>query len=421
MTIISFSSQYAPSCRDWRILLFLSVCLFWPLSGCAQDSALLLPHPDQIPTLRDDLDRQSLISAATRHLNYLKTLPSATEMNIRGERYSQQHLLESMESFLAILQQKPSPEEFDRQVRKNFDLYQAGGRSKDEKGEMLITGYYEPILEGNLTKGGDFVHPLYSRPESLISYKNPITGKNEIGRHNEEGEKIPFWTRSEIEVGNLLAGRELVYLRDPVDAFVLHVQGSGKICLPDGTHRSLQFAATNGREYKSIGKLLVDDNKMSREEATMPAIRDYLRHHPDEQQRILHYNPRFVFFQWKNKNESPTGSMGVPLTPGRSIAVDSKTLPTGVMAYLVSKKPVLDDKGQVQKWETMQRFVLPQDTGSAIKGAGRADLFWGNGHYAEIAAGNMKEGGQLYFLVKKEKKNARTDRIALATQLTGLP
>jgi membrane-bound lytic murein transglycosylase A len=91
------------------------------------------------------------------------------------------------------------------------------------------------------------------------------------------------------------------------------------------------------------------------------------------------------------------------------------------MAYLVSKKPVLDDKGQVQKWETMQRFVLPQDTGSAIKGAGRADLFWGNGHYAEIAAGNMKEGGQLYFLVKKEEKNARTDRIALATQLTGLP
>lgn len=402
-------------------LLFLALCLCWPMAGCAQSSALFLPHRGQIPALHDDLDRQSLISAANRHLHYLKTLPPTTTIRLGSKHYSQPRLLESMELFLDILQQKTTPEEFDRQIKNNFDLYQASGRSAAQSGEMLITGYYEPIIEGSLKKEGKFAHPLYGSPDSLISYKNPLTDKKEIGRRDAEGNHVPFWTRSEIETNNLLSGHELVFVADPVEAFVLHVQGSGRIRLPDGSQRSLQFAATNGREYKSIGKLLVDDHKMSREEVTMPAIRAYLHKHPDEQQRILHHNPRFVFFQWQNKNDQPSGSLGMPLTPGRSIAVDPQTLPTSVMAYLVSRKPVLDAQGQVKEWEVMQRFVLPQDTGSAIQGAGRADLFWGNGHYAEVAAGNMKEEGQLYFLIKKEEKDGATDPGALAAQLTSFP
>jgi len=416
-----FSSQatFPPLLTTWAVFI-LCLGLWWPLQGHTQESSLLVPQQNQLPSLQDDMDDKSLIIAATRHLDYLKTLPPDTITRLGQDFCSKDCLLESMETFLDILKQKPSPDEFAHAVRENFILYQASGRNKGKKGEMLITGYYEPLLEGSLTKDSPFIHPLYTTPDSLLTYRDPATGKKTTGRENTEGGKVPFWTRAEIEEGNLLAGNELVYLKDPVDSFILHVQGSGKVRLRDGSLQAIQFAATNGREYKSIGKLLVDESKMSHEEATMPTIRHYLQQNPDERKRILHHNPRFVFFQWNKTKESPTGSIGLPLTAGRSIAVDPATLPTGVMAYLISQKPVLDKEGQLLRWETMQRFVLPQDTGAAIKGAGRADLFWGNGHYAETAAGNMKEQGQLYFLVKKDARTNTKDT-TLAAQLTSLP
>lgn len=403
--------------RRWALFI-LSLCLlWWPALGYAQGSPLLAPRQEQIPSLRDDMDHKSLITAATRHLRYLKTLSAGTVVRLGTEICSHDCLLESMETFLEILKENPSPTVLDQAIRDNFNLYQAAGRDKGDQGVMLITGYYEPLLEGSLSKSAPYIHPLYAPPASLLSYRDPVTGKKTTGRQDRDGKKVPFWTRAEIEEGKLLAGGELVYLKDPVDAFVLHVQGSGKIRFRDGSLRAIQFAATNGREYKSIGKLLVDEKKMSREETTMPTIRHYLEQNPDEQKRILHHNPRFVFFQWNKKKESPTGSLGLALTAGRSIAVDPGTLPTGLMAYLVSQKPVLDGQGQLLQWEPMHRFVLPQDTGAAIKGAGRADLFWGNGHYAEMAAGNMKEQGQLYFLVKKNAKRHSN----VAAQLTSIP
>lgn len=410
-----------PLCRyrPFRALFFLLFLLCPPHLGQARE-VTLLPAQEPIPFLRDDMDQESLIIAATRHLDYLRTLPASTALRVENTLCSRPCLLESMESFIELLKHNPDPAKLDQTVRDHFTLHRAGAATEENTGKMLITGYYEPLLDGSLSKNGEFTHPLYAPPASLLT---PVasTAEDKTPGHGDSGaSRAPFWSRAEIEAGNLLAGNELVYLRDPVDAFVLHIQGSGKIHLPDGSQRALQFAATNGHAYRSIGKLLIDEGRMTREEVTMPAIRDYLHANPDERQRILHHNPRFIFFQWNDRKESPTGSMGLPLTPGRSIAVDPDTLPTGVMAYLVSRKPVLDRDGRLQGWETMQRFVLPQDTGAAIKGAGRADLFWGNGHYAETAAGIMKEEGQLYFLVKKEKRHGGTNA-ALATQRTGLP
>ncbi|MBW6521053.1 MAG: MltA domain-containing protein [Desulfoarculaceae bacterium] len=410
-------ASHSPSLAR-RTVFFVLLCLWWPALGDAQDTALLAAQQNRLPSLRDDMDHKSLTTAATRHLRYLKTLSPDTVVRLENELCSRDCLLQSMATFLEILEQGPSPTELDQAIRENFNLYQAAGRDKGEKGEMLITGYYEPLLEGSLIKSAPFIHPLYSIPDSLISYRDPGTGRKTTGRQDSTGAKVPFWSRAEIEERELLAGNELVYLQDPVDAFVLHVQGSGKIRFQDGSLRAIQFAATNGRDYKSIGKLLVDEKKMTREEATMPSIRHYLEKNPGEQKRILHHNPRFVFFQWNKRKESPTGSLGLPLTAGRSIAIDPATLPTGLMAYLVSQKPVLDREGLLLHWEPMQRFVLPQDAGAAIKGAGRADLFWGNGHYAETAAGNMKEQGQLYFLVKKDATTNTQD--TLASQLPGL-
>ncbi|MBU0961152.1 MAG: MltA domain-containing protein, partial [Proteobacteria bacterium] len=204
-----------------------------------------------------------------------------------------------------------------------------------------------------------------------------------------------------IEKNNLAAGNELVYLNDPVDNFILHVQGSGKIQLQDGSIRSIHYSTSNGLEYFSIGKLLVDQGKMTLQEASIPSIRDYLRTHPDEQEAILHHNSKFIFFRWEQSGD-PIGSLGEPLTPGRSIAIDRAMLPHATLAFLVSRKPVLNDAGEIDTWVPLHRFVFPQDTGSAIQGTGRADLFWGSGNYAKQAAGNMKEAGALYFLVKNK-------------------
>jgi membrane-bound lytic murein transglycosylase A len=229
--------------------------------------------------------------------------------------------------------------------------------------------------------------------------KDADSGKTLFKRRDQNNQIQPFWTRKEIEENGHAAGCELVYVKDPVDAFILHVQGSGKIQLTDGSIRSIHYAASNGLEYFSIGKLLVDQGKISLEEASIPTIRAYLVAHPEEQNTILHHNKKFIFFNWAPSGD-PVGSLGEPLVAGRSIAIDPNVLPRQAFAFLISKKPELDNDGNILRWVPMQRFVFPQDTGSAIKGAGRADLYWGSGSYAKTAAGSMKEKGKLFFLVK---------------------
>ena len=145
---------------------------------------------------------------------------------------------------------------------------------------------------------------------------------------------------------------------------------------------------------------------MTLEEASIPSIRSYLQTHPEEQKAILHHNIKFIFFNWALDGD-PVGSLGEQLTPGRSIAIDPSVLPQQTLAFMISRRPVLDQSGNIIDWIPMQRFVFPQDTGSAIQGSGRADLFWGNGTYARKAAGSMKEGGSLYFLVKNSFEEPR--------------
>jgi len=264
---------------------------------------------------------------------------------------------------------------------------------------MLVTGYYEPLFEGSLTKNPPYLTPLYTRPAELVQRTGP-DGKREMGRYDSEQHFTPFWTRKEIETKHHLAGNELVYLKDPFDAYLLHIQGSGKIAFPEGSIKSVGFAGTNGLTYKSIGKYLVDEKIMKLKDVNIPAIRDYLEQHPNEMLNLLHQNPRYIFFQWGD-NKGPRGSSGEALTAGRSIAIDPQALPAGTIAYLKSEKPVLDSANNIIAWEPMERFVFPQDSGSAIKGTGRVDVFWGNGDYAETTANHMKHPGKLYFLVKK--------------------
>ena len=301
-----------------------------------------------------------------------------------------------------MLQQlKDNPDSTDLAgfVSAHYLVYQAGGRIEQPNRQMLVTGYYEPIFVGNTKKEPPYSYPLYSIPSTLVRGSD-TNNKNRFYRYDAHNSLIPFWSRAEIETTGILAGNELVYLKDPFDAFLLHLQGSGKILLPDQKIRAIRFAASNGHEYKSIGKLLVDEKKMQLDEVNIPAIRSYLDQHPEDLQRILQHNPRFIFFKWGD-DLGPIGSCGEQLIPGRSIALDPEVLPEGSIGFLISRLPYLHTDGATKGYKPMARFVFPQDKGAAIQGAGRVDIFLGQGQPAEFAAQHMKEEGQLYFLVKK--------------------
>ncbi|RUM44307.1 MAG: transglycosylase [Desulfocapsa sp.] len=384
-----------------QVIHALCICLSLLLllfSGCAKVPLSKLPQ-DKEPLFMDDAAMEALLTGAVRHLHYLNKLPNDSSFAFGSDTYPISWLRESMNSFIDILRQEPSREELARTVRENFTVYQAGGRAGQPQGEMLFTGYYEPFLQGNLNKKAPFIYPLYSPPPTLIKITDKKSGKTFFKRRDDNKQLQPYWTRKEIEENGIAAGSELVYLKDPVDAFILHVQGSGKIQLTDGSIRSVHYAASNGLEYFSIGKLLVDQGKITLKDASIPTIRAYLKSHPEEQKAILHHNKKFIFFNWAAPGD-PLGNIGEPLVAGRSIAIDPDVLPQQALAFLVSAKPELSTNGTILRWVPMQRFVFPQDSGSAIKGAGRADIYWGSGTYAKTAAGSMKEKGTLYFLVK---------------------
>jgi membrane-bound lytic murein transglycosylase A len=295
------------------------------------------------------------------------------------------------------------PEVLKNAIRSNFDLYEA--RGSDGAGDMLVTGYYQPILEGNLTRTGEFRYPIYGKPKDLIevetvTLRSQVQSEKLIGRLNGE-ELVPYYSRHEIDgMGKLKdKGYEIAWAKDPIDVFFLHVQGSGILRLRDGGTLAVGYAGSNGRPYRSIGRVLIDRGKIPAEEVTMQRLRQYLREHREERDEILAQNESYIFFRFLS--EGPLGSLEVPLTAGRSIATDPRIFPKGALALLVSHKPVFDLQGRVARWQPFTRFVLNQDAGSAIKGEGRVDLFFGAGELAGQSAGLMKSPGKLYFLLPR--------------------
>lgn len=379
-------TQLFPLHNFLRSLVAVFILIAFTTPGMASGTAS--PSQQSISfDFSDDGKRQTLHQAAQIHREYLHSLPDNYQLSAAGNNYSKQQLLQSLEEFIALIRNSPNPMELSKQLKAHFTVIQAAGRKGHPFGEMLVTGYYEPLFHGSLSRKHPFIYPLYSTPRTITEQKR-------------KGKSISYADRTTIETQDLLAGNELLYLKDPFEVFLLHVQGSGKVELQNGTIKSVLFDSHNGHKYKSIGKLLVDEGKLTLKKATVPAIRNYLDNNPEELTRVLHHNPRYIFFRLEN-SQSPLGSLGKPLTPGRSIAIDHKQLPTGLIGYLVTRKPVIDDNGAIRSWESMGRFVFPQDSGAAIKGSGRVDLFWGNGQYAEIAAQHMKEEGKLFFLIKK--------------------
>lgn len=267
--------------------------------------------------------------------------------------------------------------------------------NQDRKG--LFTGYYEAELSGSFGADKRFRYPILSKPRDIISvglnaFDDKYEGSKITGRI--QGNKlIPYYTRSEIEEG-ALRGRQLetMWVDNAIDAFILHIQGSGRIVLPDGSFVRVSFDGRNGHKYTSIGRKLVSSGEMRLEDVTMPAIRIWMEKNPVAAQALMRENKSYIFFK-VSKDAGPVGAQGVILTPERSIAVDRMFYPMGLPVWLSTTVPGSSEK--------MRRLMVTQDTGAAINGPVRGDVFWGNGKRAAINAGIMKQEGELYLLLPK--------------------
>lgn len=264
----------------------------------------------------------------------------------------------------------------------------------------LITGYYEPLLRGSRHPAKGFEQPVRGVPDDLLTIDLSAIFpelKDKRVRGRLEGNKVvPYWSRAEIAArGDRLPGRTLLYVDDAVELFFLQVQGSGRVKLTDGSMARLNYADQNGHPYQSIGRLLVERGELKLEDASMQGIQNWARTNPGRLNELLNANPSYVFFrEVANSKDGPTGALGVPLTAERSIAVDPRAIPLGTPVFLSTTRP--------NSTQVMNRLVLAQDTGGAIKGAVRADYFWGFGKDAGEQAGRMKQGGRLWLLLPPE-------------------
>ncbi len=263
--------------------------------------------------------------------------------------------------------------------------------------EGLITGYYEPVLRGARQRAGAYQWPLYAVPPDLVTVDlgalYPALQGERIRGRLEGRRVVPYPDRAQLADGRALAGRELLWVDDPVDAFFLQIQGSGRVQLTDGSTVRMAFADVNGHPYRAIGRYLVERGELTVDEATAPGLRDWLRRHPGRRDEVLNSNPSVVFFREEalaDPARGPRGALGVPLTADRSVAVDPRWLPLGAPFFLSTTHPV---SGQ-----PLRRLVLAQDTGGAIRGGIRADLFFGLGAGAGDAAGRMRHPGQMWLL-----------------------
>jgi membrane-bound lytic murein transglycosylase A len=355
------------------------------------------------PCLDDDFDRESLRQALTQSLIYVqknspqKTYPLGTR-EISGEEIRStlallQELLNSISDLVSL----------ERELKARFNLYQLVFPKRSAT--LLTTGYYEATLAGSRAPSDRFPFPLYRKPDDLLSielenFSNKYKGERLIGRLL--GRKVlPYYSRREIDQEGKLAGRglELFWTDDRLKLFFMQIQGSGRLVLEDGISVQLQYRATNGHSYFPIGRELIRRGILRPEEVSLQRIYAYLMDHPEKQEGILNLNPSYVFFQ--EAQGGPYGSLNVALTPGRSVAMDLKIFPSGGLAWLTGVKPVFSPDNQILYWVPMNRWVLVQDSGGAIKGPGRLDFFWGNGDQAELAAGHQRHEGTIYFILKK--------------------
>ncbi|MGQ9696108.1 MAG: MltA domain-containing protein [Thermodesulfobacteriota bacterium] len=353
----------------------------------------------------DDGDKESLGQAIDNSLNYLSLKIAA--LNSLSDSSEKRLLLISLQKnehtlkrFQQLFLKNLYPEAFAQKIQEEFKF-----RPLSKKG-IKLTGYFEPIYSGSLQKEGEFKYPLYRPPDDLVEVIKGINDEKKFGRM-VQGRLVPYYSREEIDKKGVLHGKgyEIFWLKDPWERFILHVQGSGQIKLVDGQIYVVKYIASNGRPYRSIGQYLVKKGHIAEQELSLRKVKEFFQKNPHLMEEYFNLNERYIFFQSfplrKRQGPGPVGALELPLVPGRSIAIDHSVYPPGGLCYLVSTMPVIDKFGQVLGRKKINRFVLNQDKGAAMRGASRVDLFIGSGEEAGLIAGEMNEEGKIFALTVK--------------------
>jgi membrane-bound lytic murein transglycosylase A len=352
---------------------------------------------------RDEGGTLQLSRAIDGSIAYYRRLPPGSGIRYGELAYTPQELIDSLELFRETVLEAPDGPSLSRLIAERFLVFE----SIRENGPNLFTGYYEPEIPASESATEVLATPLFALPEDIVRVRLDRFGDHlprttVVGRV-EDGELVPYFTRREIQSGGALDQRAqpIAYVNE-IELFFLQIQGSGTLRFPDGRRMKVGYAASNGHPYRSIGALLVRQQAMELEDVSLQSIREWLRRNPDEQQRILFANPSYVFF--RVREEGPVGNLQIELTPGRSLAADQRLIPPGALAYVETEVPVPDAPDATLP---VRRFMLVQDTGGAIRGHGRGDLFWGAGADAEWMAGHQKHTGRLLLLVARKEALAR--------------
>jgi membrane-bound lytic murein transglycosylase A len=332
-------------------------------------------------------DKKALIAAIDRSLQYLQTSRAeAAYQRYQIAEIGHPHVIKSLKRFRKLLLKSNSAAELNAAIAREFDFYQSVG--SDAKGTVLFTAYFEPLYHASRIPTAEYRYPVYRLPPDLNSWQKPHPTRLELegadGLQGSQGKQ---------------RGLELFWFRDRLEPYIIQIQGSARLQLPDGTQTTIGYAGNTAYNYKSIGRELANDGKLPLEEVTMPKILDYFQKYPQELNVYIPRDPSFVFFQ--EKYGAPAqGSISVSLTAERSIATDKSLMPPGALAIIRAPFPFVDSNGKTEH-RIVSRFVLDQDTGGAIKGAGRVDYFLGTGKQAGDRAGVTVSHGQLYYLLLK--------------------
>lgn len=391
--------------RFWAIALtfsLVSCSVRAPIEPVSQKTALVRVSGPVIE--RDSGDDHSLLRAIDQSLAYFTRVGLNGTLHFGGLEVSTSEYLSSLHLLRdGLIKYRLTPQFFDF-VSREFTVY------RSVQSPLLLTGYYLPELRGSRTKTSQFKYPIYKTPSDLLTLRTqdfplltgfeglPVELKARLGK---DGRLLPYYSREAIDQAALANRKlELLWVDDPIDLFFMHIQGSGIVSLRGGEKIFVSFADKNGAPYRAIGKLLIDRNLATTDQMSMQFIRKYLADHPEEITEIFNYNPSYVFF--REVSPGPIGSLGVVLTPMRSIATDRALFPKGAIGVLQYAEPEFSESGQLVQTKPTFRFVLNQDTGGAIRGAGRADLYTGAGTDAALLAGHLKHEGNLYFLLSNQ-------------------
>jgi membrane-bound lytic murein transglycosylase A len=355
--------------------------------------------------LADDADVAGLAPALRQSIRYYRRLPESATFAYGDLVYTSRDMAASTALFLKLVEECAG-EARDAAIRERFLFFE----SRNDRGAAFFTGYFEPVLPGSLARTERFTAPLYAVPDDLIVLE--LAPFAEIGlvpaelrgkslRGKIQGRKlVPYDDRDRISFGDSLTGRAepLAWVADEVELFFLQIQGSGLISLEDGTLLRVNYADQNGHPYRAIGRLLRD--RIPPDQMSLQALKAWLREHPEQVRAVLDYNPSYTFF--RRVEEGPLGNIQVPLTPGRSLAMDARLVPKGGIAWFETTLPAAATPGAPSP-VPVRRFGVVQDTGGAITGHGRVDIFWGTGDPAETIAGPFKQQGRVFLLVARKE------------------